>query len=168
MKLYHYAPLKNTVLTEGLLSVSRISTDLKAYAHRAGSEDRQEILNWLDNTFPGRSRAISVLTEPIKWLSNDSVLKEIVDRSALFSFELNELIRDDLIEAIYCKNGSDSGGYNEKFFLINPEEIDLSPLSWEKCDKSKGLLFGVIRHYLLVIKGGIIPPEYITLEKWEI
>lgn len=67
MQLYHYAPLKNTVLTEGLLSVSRISTDLKAYAHRAGSEDRQEILNWLDNTFPGRSRAISVLTEPIKW-----------------------------------------------------------------------------------------------------
>lgn len=96
------------------------------------------------------------------------MLKEIVDRSALFSFELNELIRDDLIEAIYCKNGSDSGGYNEKFFLINPEEIDLSPLSWEKCDKSKDLLFGVIRHYLLVIKGGIIPPEYITLEKWEI
>lgn len=165
MKLYHYAPLKNTVLTDGLLSVSRISTDLKAYAHRAGSENRQKILNWLDSTFPGRSRAVSCLTEPIKWQGNDSVLKEIVDKSALFSFELNDLIRDNLIEAIYCKNGSESGGYNEKFSQIDPKEIDLSPLSWEKCNKSKGLLFGVIRHYLLVIKNGIIPPKYITLEK---
>ena len=59
MRLYHYAPIENTVLSDGLLSISCIQKDLRAYAHRAGSDDKEEILEWLDKTFDGRSRALS-------------------------------------------------------------------------------------------------------------
>ncbi|MBQ9270782.1 MAG: hypothetical protein IJ218_00755 [Alphaproteobacteria bacterium] len=90
MRLYHYAPKENTVMECGLLSISKGPRDLCAYAHRAGLENKDEIMAWLDKTFSGRSRAISCLTEPIKWQGNDAVLKAIVDRSALFSFELEK------------------------------------------------------------------------------
>lgn len=164
MRLYHYAPKVNTIKEKGLLSISKGPRDLRAYAHRAGSENRDEIMAWLDKTFAGRSRAISCLTEPIKWQGNDTVLKAIVDRSALFSFELDDLIKVGLLESIWCKNGSDAGGYNEKFFEVKPEEIDLSPLTWEKVDAAKDLLYAVVRHYLIVLKDGYIPPEFLTLE----
>lgn len=164
MRLYHYAPIENTVLSDGLLSISCIQKDLRAYAHRAGSDDREEILAWLDKTFDGRSRAISCLTEPIKWQNNDPVLKCIVDNSALFSFDLDELVKDDLIEAIWCKNGSEAGGYNEKFFQVKPEEIDFSPLKWERVDAARDMLYAVIRHYLVVMKNGVIPPKYLKRE----
>ena len=164
MRLYHYAPIENTVLSDGLLSISCIQKDLRAYAHRAGSNNREEILAWLDKTFYGRSRAISCLTEPIKWQNNDSVLKRIVENSALFSFDLSELVKDNLVEAIWCKNGSEAGGYNEKFFQVKPEEIDFSPLEWERVDAAKDMLYAVIRHYLIVMKNGVIPPKYLTRE----
>lgn len=164
MRLYHYAPIENTVLSDGLLSISCIQKDLRAYAHRAGSNNREEILAWLDKTFYGRSRAISCLTEPIKWQNNDSVLKRIVENSALFSFDLSELVKDNLVEAIWCKNGSEAGGYNEKFFQVSPEEIDFSPLEWERVDAAKDMLYAVIRHYLIVMKNGVIPPKYLTRE----
>lgn len=165
MKLYHYAPKVNTVKEKGLLSISQGPRDLRAYANRAGSENRDEIMAWLDKTFAGRSRAISCLTEPIKWQGNDAVLKAIVDRSALFSFELEDLLKAGLVESIWCKNGSDAGGYNEKFFEVKPEDIDLSPLTWEKVDAAKDLLYAVVRHYLIVLKNGCIPPEFLREER---
>ena len=164
MKLYHYAPKENTVKKEGLLSISQGPRNLKAYAHRAGSENREDIIAWLDKTFAGRSRAISCLTEPIKWQGNDAVLKAIVERSALFSFEIDALIKAGLIESVWCKNGSAAGGYNEHFYPVKPEEIDLSPLAWEKVDADKDLLYAVIKHYLIVLKDGYIPPQFLTEE----
>ena len=164
MKLYHYAPKENTVMEQGLLSISKGSRDLKAYAHRAGSENREDIIAWLDKTFAGRSRAISCLTEPIKWQGNDAALKAIVERSALFSFELEDLLKAGLVESIWCKNGSDAGGYNEHLFKVKPEEIDLSSLTWEKVDAANDLLYAVIRHYLIVLKDGYIPPQFLTEE----
>lgn len=165
MKLYHYAPKVNTVKEKGLLSISMGPRDLRAYAHRAGSENRDDIIAWLDKTFAGRSRAISCLTEPIKWQGNDAVLKAIVDRSALFSFELEDLLKAGLVESIWCKNGSDAGGCNEHFFKVKPEEINLSPLAWEKVDAANDLLYAVIRHYLIVLKNGVIPPQYLKKEQ---
>ena len=79
----------------------------------------------------------------------------------LFSFELNDLIKDGLIESIWCKNGSDAEGLNEKIYQATPEEIDLLPLTWEKVDNSKGMLYVVVRHYLIVLKDGVIPSKYI-------
>ena len=165
MRLYHYAPKENTVKEKGLLSISKSHRNLLAYAHRAGSENSGDIMAWLDKTFAGRSHAISCLTEPIKWQGNDAVLKAIIDRSTLFSIELDDLIKAGLVESIWCKNGSDAGGYNEKFSEVKPEEIDLSPLTWEKVDAAKDLLFAVVRHYLIVLKAGYIPPQYLQEEQ---
>lgn len=164
MKLYHYAPKENTVKKDGLLSISKVNRNLSPYAHRAGSENKEDILKWMDSTFYGRSRAISCLTEQIKWKGNDAVLKKIIEGTVLFSFELNDLIKDGLVESIWCKNGSDANGLNEHIYQVMPEEIDLSPLTWEKVDSSKGLLYGVVRHYMVVLKEGYIPPKYIMKE----
>lgn len=164
MKLYHYAPKENTIMKDGLFSISKIDRNLSPYAHRAGSENKEDILKWLESTFYGRSRAISCLTEQIKWKGNDPVLKKIIKASELFSFDLDELIKDGLVESIWFKNGSDANGLNEQFYQVMPEEIDLSSLTWEKVDVSKGLLYAVVRHYLIVLKEGYIPPEYITKE----
>ena len=76
MKLYHYAPKENTVMRDGLFSISKIDRNLRPYAHRAGSENKEDILKWMDSTFYGRSRAISCLTEQIKWQGNDPILKK--------------------------------------------------------------------------------------------
>ena len=164
MKLYHYAPKENTVLKDGLLSISKGAGNLKVYVERANSDKKQDILAWLESTFHGRSRSISGLTEPICWKNNDPVLKQIVDQSELFTFDLDELIKDHLVESIWLKEKSKAHGKNEKFIKIHPDEIDLSPLHWEKADASKGLIFGVIRHYLIVLKDGIIPPKYIKID----
>ena len=164
MKLYHYAPKENTVLKDGLLSISKIDSNLKSYINRAKSNNKKDIINWLDNTFYGRSRAISCLTETIKWKNNDPVLKKIIDQSELFSFELDNLIKDGLVESIWCKTNSDANGYNEKFNQLSADEIDLSPLPWENVNTSKGLLYGAIRHYLVVLKNGYIPAKYLKKE----
>lgn len=161
MILYHYATKKNTVLKDGLLSISHGTGNLKAYSKRANSDKKQDIISWLESTFSGRSRSISALTEPIRWQNNDPVLKQIVDQSELFSFDLDELIKDGLVESIWLKSESKAHGKDEKFEMISPNKIDFSPLSWDKVDACKGLIFGVIRHYLIVLKNGLIPPKYI-------
>ena len=161
LRLYHYAPKKNTIKKDGLLSISMVERDLKPYIHRACSENKDDIIKWMESTFHGRSRAISCLTETIKYKGNDPVLKKIVDGTELFSFELDDLINDGLVEAIYCKDGSDEKGCNEFFYEVKANEIDTSPLSWNKVDVTKGLLYAVIRHYLIVLKEGFIPAKYI-------
>lgn len=164
MKLYHYAPKENSVLKDGLLSISKIDRDLKPYIHRAGSDKKEDILKWMDSTFYGRSRAISCLTETIKYEGNDPVLEKIVNGCQLFSFNLDELIRDGLVESIWCKNGSDEKGCNEIFYQVKADDIDFSALDWHKVDVKQGLLYAVIRHYMIVLKNGCIPPEYIISE----
>lgn len=164
MKLYHYAPKENTVKKDGILSISKINRDLKPYIHRAGSDNKEDILKWLDSTFYGRSRAISCLTEQIKWKGNDAVLKKIVKASELFSFDLQKLINDGLVESIWCKDGSDEKGLNEIFYQVTPDKIDFSPLAWHKVDVKNEKLYAVIRHYMIVLKDGVIPPKYITKE----
>jgi len=164
MKLYHYVVRPNTVSTDGILCAMKAPRDLKRYADRAGSEDREEIRKWLESTFEGRSRSISVLTEKVQTEGNDPKLKHW-ENLDLFSFELDELLKDGIVEAVWCKDGSDNHGQNEKFFKVKPEEIDCSPLPWHKVCYEKGLLFAVIRHYLLVLKDGKIPPKYLTKEQ---
>ncbi len=164
LKMYHYAKAGNTILKDGLLGIRKSGRSLRPYAHRAGTDEPEKIYEWLDSTFKGRSNSISCLTEKIVWQGNDKVLKSMVDDCELFSFDLEQLVKDDIVEAIWCKESSDAGGYNEKFKNVDLNEVDCSPLTWGKCDSSKDLLFAVVRHYMLVLKDGFIPPKYITLE----
>lgn len=164
-KLYHYCPRNNSVAREGIYSVFRAGDEvLGKYYKRAGSEIREDVLQWLEKSFSGRSRAVSCLTEKIVWEGNDPMLKDLVAENSLFSFDLDELICDGLVEAVYCKEGSGSNGENESFKKTDPKKMDFSPLPWHLCNKEKGLLFGVIRHYLIVLNSGFIPPRYLTEE----
>lgn len=164
-KLYHYCPKNNSVAREGIYSVFRAGDEvLGKYYKRAGSEIREDVLQWLEKSFSGRSRAVSCLTEKIVWEGNDPMLKDLVAENSLFSFDLDELICDGLVEAVYCKEGSGPNGENESFKKTDPEKMDFSPLPWHLCNKEKGLLFGVIRHYLIVLNSGFIPSRYLTEE----
>lgn len=164
-KLYHYCPKNNSVAREGIYSVFRAGDEvLGKYYKRAGSEIREDVLQWLEKSFSGRSRAVSCLTEKIMWEGNDPMLKDLVAENSLFSFDLDELICDGLVEAVYCKEGSGPNGENESLKKTDPEKMDFSPLPWHLCNKEKGLLFGVIRHYLIVLNSGFIPPRYLTEE----
>ena len=66
MDLYHYVPKENNVSETGILSLSKSPQELLKYAKRAKSENEKEIIKWLEKTFQGRTRAIPVLTEPVK------------------------------------------------------------------------------------------------------
>lgn len=164
LKMYHYAKRGNTILKDGLLGIKKSGRSLRPYAHRAETDDAAKIYEWLDSTFEGRSNSISCLTEKIVWKENDKVLKSIVDDCELFSFDLEQLVKNGIVIAIWCKYGSDAGGYNEKFKKVELDDVDCSPLTWEKCDSSKDLLFAVIRHYMLVLKDGLIPAKYLRKE----
>ena len=163
MKLYTYVPKGSDVLKTGILSVSQIPNELLKYGKRVGSNDPEQITVWLEKTFPGRSRAISVLTEPVHTQENDPMLKEWVDQKDLIEIDVDGLLQAGLVESIWCKNGSKADGTDEKMIQIQPQKIDFSPLLWHLCSKEKGLFFGVIRHYLLVMKEGIIPPKYLKI-----
>lgn len=161
MKVYTYVPKGSHVLKTGVLSVSQIPEEVLKYGKRLGTDDPKKILVWMEGTFAGRSRAISVLTEPVHWQGNDTMLKEWVDQMDLLEIDFDTLVKDGQIESIWCKEGSDANGTNENIRKISADEIDCSPLSWHLCSQKKGLFFGVIRHYFLVMKNGIIPSEYI-------
>ena len=161
MKLYHYTPKNTDVLTRGICSVSQLPEELLKYGKRLGTDDPEKILSWMEGTFAGRSRAISVLTEPVHWQGNDPMLKEWVDKMDLMEIDFDALAKDGMIESIWCKESSDANGTNENIHKISADEIDCSPLPWHLCSKEKGLFFGVIRHYFLVMKDGVIPAKYI-------
>ncbi len=164
-RLYTYVPLENTVMQKGLMSPVLLDKELLKYGRRAGSEDKEKIAAWLDSTFEGRSRSVSCLTEPVHRQGNDVMLKDFVSSRVLFSYDVDRLVKDSVVERIYCKDGSGPGGFNETFVEVSLEEIDFAPLPWEKCSREKGLFFGVIRHYMLVLRDGLIPPEYLCAER---
>ena len=164
LKMYHYSKHGNTVLKDGLFGIRKSGRSMIPYVHRAGTDESEKIYEWLDTTFQGRSNSVSCLTEKIVWQGNDKILRTIVEGCDLFSFDLEQLVKDGIVTAIWCKDGSDAGGYNEKFKKVELDEVDCSPLTWEKCDSSKDLLFAVVRHYMLVLKDGFIPAKYIKKE----
>ena len=86
MRLYHYAPKENTVMRDGLFSISKIDRNLRPYIHRAGSKNKEEILKWLESTFYGRTRSVSCLTETIKYKNNDPTLKKDYQSIRAFFF----------------------------------------------------------------------------------
>jgi len=171
MRLYHYAPKKNTILKQGLYSFSKSTGNLKSYAFFAKTTKKKDIIAWMDKVFPGCSRSISCFTEPVKWRGNDKFLKKTVKNTVLFSFELNDLIKAGLVESIWCRDDlSHKGrkyvlddGYEQYFYKVKPEKIDTSPIPWDKAKKNNRT--GQLRHYMIVLKNGVIPPKYLRLEK---
>ena len=175
MKLYHYIAKPNTVEKEGILSFAKNPyADLRYYHKRSGKTSHQEIVQWMENCFEGRSRGIRAFSEPIQWTEKSiNMFKPFVESADLFSIDLDALQQDGFIEAIYIspaiRPNSDKDlpqDIDERLVKLNSiNDIGTSPVDWSVCDEKSGLRFSVVPYYLIIIKGGIIPPKYIKKEK---
>lgn len=174
-KLYHYITKGNTALTEGILSFAKNpQADLHYYYKRTGGQTTHNgIVKWMENCFEGRSRAIRGFTEPIQWTDKSiNMFKPFIENADLFSIDLEALQKDGLVEAVYVSpairpdlDKDFPQDVDERLVrLASINDIDTSPIDWSVCDETLGLRFSVVPYYLIVIKGGIIPPRYITLE----
>ena len=174
MKLYHYVARPNTAQKQGILSFAKNpDADLRYYYKRSGETTHEGIVKWMESCFIGRSRAIRGFSEPIKWTEKSiNMFKLFIENADLFSIDLKKLQADGLIEAVYIspaiKPDSDNNfpqNVDEVLVkLASIDDIDTSPVDWSVCDEELGLRFSVVPYYLIVIKGGIIPPEYLTKE----
>ena len=174
MKLYHYISKPNTALNEGILSfANNTNADLRYYFKRSGETTHNGIVKWMESCFEGRSRAIRGFSEPIQWTEKSvNMFKPFIENADLFSIDLEALDKDGLIEAVYVspaiKINTDKDfpqDVDEKLVKLSSiNDIDTSPVDWSVCDEKLGLRFSVVPYYLIVIKGGVIPPKYIKKE----
>jgi len=176
MKLYHYIHKNNNALSKGVLSFAQNPNANRSYYYeRSGGETTHEgICRWMESCFIGRSRGIRAFTEPIRWAEhNRQCLKCFIDDCDCFAIDITALTRDGLVEAVYVSPSvfdqppiNTGHNFDELLLKLNGvQDIDYSPLDWEICDDAKGWRFAYVRYYLIVVKGGIIPPKYIALEK---
>lgn len=175
IKLYHYITKGNLALSQGILSFAQNpDADLSYYRKRSGGETSHAgIVKWMENCFNGRSRGIRCFSEPIKWTNNSiNMFKPFIENADLFSIDLDTLQQDGYIENIYVspaiKPNLDKDlpkNVDEQLIKLNSiNDISTAPIDWSVCDEKLGLRFSVVPYYLLIIKGGVIPPRYITLE----
>ena len=176
MILYHYITKGNTAISEGILSLANNpKADLHYYYKRTGGETTHEgVVRWMENCFTGRSRTVRGFSEPIKWTEkSEKMFKGFIEGADLFAIDVSALDKDGLIEAVYVSpalkpnlNKEMPQDVDEQLIKLGSiNDIDTSPVDWSVCDDKLGLRFSVVPYYLLVIKGGVIPPKYITMVK---
>jgi len=172
-KLYHYITKENTAHKDGILSLAKNpQADLHYYYKRTGGKTTHaEIVKWMENCFEGRSRAVRGFSEPIQRTEKSiNMFKPFIENADLFSIDLDALQKDGFIEAIYVSpalrpnlDNELPQDVDENLVKLNSiKDIDTTPVDWTACDEKLGLRFSVVPYYLIVIKGGIIPPQYIT------
>lgn len=175
MKLYHYIAKGNDAQQRGILSLAaNPQADLHYYYDRTGgAATHAEVVRWMESCFAGRSRAVRGFTEPIRWTARSiKCLKNFIDNADCFAIDITALDRDGLLEAIYVSppvlsvpNIKDGPSVDEVLQKIGGiAEIDYSPIDWSICDDELGRRFAYVRYYLIVVKDGIIPPQYISRE----
>lgn len=167
MKLYHYAPKGNTVLTNGILSLAKNpKADLAYYTKRSGATTHAGIVCWLEKSFKGRSYGIRLLIEPLKATQATPSLKAFILGADLFEVDVSALAKDGLIQAIYVSpsvlekapaNIHDEGLYP----LSDITQIDLTPNDYSVLNDAKGRRFAFLRYYLFIMKDGLIPSKYV-------
>ena len=169
MRLYCYTYNADQIMKAGYLSaaVNPNPEQLKVYSSQAGSDDLDDIKKYLERTLPGRTRAICCLTEmaPIEAYEHP-YLDYLVHHASVISFELDELLVNNLVDCIYCKDNSQTAKTDICFENIyKVSNIDVTPLDWHNCLEKYGSPWNMLRHYLLVLTQGYIPPQFLCLEK---
>ena len=167
MKLYHYIQRPHTAHTDGILSFScNRNADISYYIKRSGCTTHTDIANWMENCFIGRSRGIRAFIEPLQPSTKAPSVQQFINQSDLFEIDVSALQKGGLLEAVYHspsvlthppQNKSDETLY--KLNSIN--EIDFTPNDYTRLNDKKGYRFAFLRYYLLVLKNGVIPPQYI-------
>ena len=175
MILYHYITKGNKALSEGILSLAaNPQADLSYYYKRTGGETTHEgVVKWMESCFKGRSRAIRGFSEPIQWTEkSEKMFKDFIEKADLFAIDVSALEADGFVEGVYVSPALRPNldkkllkDVDEVLVKLNSRnEIDTSPVDWTVCDEKLGLRFSVVPYYLIVVKGGIIPPRYIRKE----
>ena len=172
MRLYCFTFYWEKIQKEGYLSLAANKDPKQAsvYARKAGSDNLEDIKVYLEKQFEGRTRSICCLTEMPKIEKYEHpYLDHIVHNASIISFELDDLIKDGLVEAIYCKDCHKMAKIDptkENIYRLNSsDEIDTSPLPWHDAKGEYGSPYNMLRHYFIVLKDGAIPPKYITKER---
>ena len=128
----------------------------------------------MESCFKGRSRAIRGFAEPIQWTEkSEKMFKDFIEGADLFAIDVSALDADGLVEAVYVSPALRPNldkeilkDVDEQLIKLDSvNDIDTSPVDWTVCDEKLGLRFSVVPYYLIVVKGGIIPPKYLTLVK---
>ena len=173
MKLYHYIAKPNTALKNGILSFAKNpNADLKYYHKRSGETTHEGIVKWMENCFEGRSRGIRGFSETVKWTDNSLSLKDFIDNADMYSIDLEALDKDGLLEAVYVSPSvmdvpTMKELWNSDELLIklyDYKDISTRPIDWSVCNDELGRRFAYVPYYIIVIKGGVIPPQYIKKE----
>ena len=173
MKLYHYIARPNTALEEGILSFAKNpNADLRYYFKRSNETTHEGIVKWMESCFEGRSRAIRGFSEPIQLTEKSMSLKELIDNADMYSIDLDALDRDGLLEAVYVSPSvKDVPTLKEQWEsdellikLYDYKNISIRPIDWSVCNDELGRRFAYVPYYIIVIKGGVIPPKYIKKE----
>lgn len=173
MKLYHYIAKPNTTLKDGILSfANNPNADLIYYFKRSNETTHDGIVKWMENCFEGRSRGIRGFSEPIQWTEKSMSLKDFIDNADMYSIDLEALDKDGLLEAIYispsvadCPTLKEQWDSDELLIkLYDYKDISVRPIDWSVCNDELGRRFAYVPYYIIVIKGGVIPPKYIKKE----
>ena len=154
--LYTYVPKRNTLDVDGLYGPSGDTYKhlLKRYGMRANVRSKKGILEWLERADPGRSRSISVLTEPIPENVNKCFEDFRKKRMLVRLPSAKALVDAGVIEPVMLRNRPWEIEM-EKHRDIVPDKIDWSQVN-EKQVRFKG-----IPHWFLITKDGHIPPKYL-------
>jgi hypothetical protein len=171
MYVFHYISKPNNASQVGILSLAQNPfADLSYYYKRCGTKSYQDIIRWFENSFAGRSRGIRVFSEPIQWSDKSPNLKNFTENADLFSVNLDALVQDGLLEALYLSPSVldvptlMAHSICDELLIKLPDYhlIGSFPVDWSVCDDKLGRRFAFVPYYLLIIKGGIIPPKYFT------
>lgn len=171
-KLYHYIARPNTALTDGILSFAENpNANPRYYFKRSGKTTHADIVRWFESKFPGRSRGIRAFPCPVRPTEKTPSLQKFVLDSDLFAVDVDSLDKAGLLEAVYVSpsvldipNITEAPEADEVLYrLPDMSAIDTSPIDWSVCDDALGRRFAYVRYYLLIVKHGVIPPQFIEL-----
>ncbi|MBP5160526.1 MAG: hypothetical protein ILP11_00520 [Alphaproteobacteria bacterium] len=179
MKLYHYVPKGSRATETGLFSFAKSPrVNLDYYIKRSGCHTQATIAQWMDGFFPGYSRGVRVLKEPLKWHPKCLRLKEFIDENDLLEIDVTALHKAGLIEAVYYnpplrvpQNKKEEeqllheidNRKQDGFVKITLADISTDPVDYSVCDDESGRRFAFLPFYLLVMKDGVIPPKYLKI-----
>ncbi len=179
MKMYVYTYAYDKIKQEGYKSLAMFDKNsdhckniLRTHRHSAKSDNYDNIWTYLEQSFEGRLLSICVVTEiaPVENYAHP-YLNYLVHHADVISFDLTQLIADDLVKAVYCKDlrqtALKDASFENIYKIENIDDIDLEPCDWHLCEKEEYKMispWATIKHYMLVLTKGYIPPEYITLE----
>ncbi len=174
LKTYHYVTKGNHVLQEGIYSFSKSPhVDLNFYTKRSGQNTQQGISQWMENMFSGYSRGVRCFSEPVQ--ATTQRLQDFIQQSNLFEIDVEKLAQDGLLESVYVSpalppkeelipkalKSIEEEGTDGFIKLQSYHHISDYPVDWNVCNDEKGWRFAFVPFFLLVLKEGIIPPQYL-------